>query len=150
MAELYRTAPLETTERAATVVVHCSDPRYQPHFHDFLRQHLKLDHYALVAVPGGSQFLTLAEYLPKFSWVGWRWFKFLVGITRPERFILIAHDDCLWYKDGRFWSPAGDLRQQQVRDLAGVRAELAERFPAARVELYYARLHDGRAAFEAL
>ena len=47
------------------VVFHCSDPRFQTHFHEFLRQGLGLDSYALVAVPGGAQFLALSKYLSK-------------------------------------------------------------------------------------
>ncbi len=34
------------------LVIHCSDPRYQIAFQDFLRNKLGLDHYALIAVPG--------------------------------------------------------------------------------------------------
>ena len=50
-------------EESGVLVIHCSDPRYQAPFQDFLRGQLKLDRYALLAIPGGPQFLTLAEYL---------------------------------------------------------------------------------------
>ncbi len=150
MPEIYHTALPEVQGDSAVLVIHCSDPRYQPHFQDFLRQGLGLERYGLVAVPGGPQFLTLSEYLPKFSWAGWRWMKFMMDLSKPERVILIAHDDCRWYLDMRFWPQSGGLRQQQVGDLQKVRAELGERFSGSRIEMYYARLVDGRAAFEAL
>ncbi len=35
------------------LVIHCSDGRFQPHFQDFLRRDLGVEHYTLVAVPGG-------------------------------------------------------------------------------------------------
>jgi len=148
--EIYRQAAAAPGEEPAVLVIHCSDPRYQPHFQDFLRRGLGLERYALIAVPGGPQLLTLSEYLPKFAWAGWRWMKFLVGLTRPSRIILIAHDDCRWYLHLGFGSPPGRLRERQVADLQRVRADLAERFGSGRIELYYARLADGQVSFEPL
>jgi hypothetical protein len=131
-------------------VVHCSDPRYQPHFQDFLRHGLSLERYALIAVPGGAHFLTLVEYLPKFSWVGWRWVKFTLDVARAERVILMGHDDCRWYLDLRFGHDPARLRERIAADLRHVRAGLTERFPHLRVESYYARLDGEHAAVEPL
>ncbi len=149
MAVSYRSAALPSPEAGGVVVIHCSDPRYQPHFQDFLRSGLKLDHYALIAVPGGAQFLTLADYLPKFSWVGWRWAKFLTDLTRPDRLVLIAHDDCRWYLDGRFWG-SPDLHARQVADLRRAGAQWQERFGNGRVDLFYARHEKDGVSFESL
>ena len=132
------------------LAIHCSDPRYQTHFQDFLRHELNLPRYALIAVPGGAQFLTLLDYLPKFSWAGWRWMKFMVNLTRPERVILLAHDDCRWYVETGFVRHPEGLRAQVVNDLRKVRASFLQRFGGLRVELYFARLQDGRCEFEAL
>jgi len=132
------------------VVMHCSDPRFQLPFQDFLRGELGLKSYSLIAVPGGPQFLTLAEYLPKFAWAGWRWVKFLMDLGSQQRVILIAHEDCRWYQDQRFWQEGPNLREKQVRDLKQVRAGIQERFGNLKVELYYARLRDKQVAFEAL
>jgi hypothetical protein len=137
-------------DESGVVVIHCSDPRFQPHFQDFLRKALGIEHYALIAVPGGAQFLTLADYLPKFSWAGWRWLKFVMGMGSPERVILIAHEDCRWYLDQRFWPGASSLREKQLRDVAHVRRELAERFARSKVESYYARVEKEQVVFEAL
>lgn len=150
MPEIHRTAALEPAEGPATIVVHCSDPRFQPHFQHFLRESLGLEQYALIAVPGGAQFLTLVDYLPKFSWVGWRWVKFVVDLTRTERVVLIAHDDCRWYLDQRFAQDPARVRERQLEDLRRVRAGLSERFGARRVELCFAQLQDGHASFESL
>jgi hypothetical protein len=146
----HRTAPLETkAESAGVVAIHCSDPRYQPHFQDFLRKNLGIPNYALIAVPGGAQFLTLVDYLPKFSWVGWRWVKFVVDLTKPRRIILIGHDDCRWYLDFRFGHDPARLREKVTADLKRARAGISERFRSASIELYWARLEaDGSASFE--
>src|SRR5512136_1026520 len=126
----FRTGPVPPSPEADVLVVHCSDPRYQPHFQDFLKAGLGVKSYGLIAVPGGPQFLTLAEYLPKFSWVGWRWMKFLVDLSKPRRIILIGHDDCRWYHDSRFLRPREGVADRQLADLRQVRAQFAERFPA--------------------
>jgi hypothetical protein len=151
VAEAYRSRALAPGgSEEAVVVVHCSDPRYQSHFHEFLREGLQLDRYALVAIPGGVQTLTLVEYLPKFAWSGWRWLKFLFTLTRPERVVLIAHDDCRWYLDNRFATEPQEARRRQIDDLRRIQGALRERFGALRVDLYYATLAGGRASFDAL
>ena len=150
MPEIYRTVAAQAKDESGILVVHCSDPRYQPHFQEFLQRGLDLARYALIAVPGGPQFLTISEYLPKFSWAGWRWMKFMMDLAQPERVILIAHDDCRWYLDMRFWGQTAPLRERQLRDLRQVRQELEHRFAKARIELYYAQFVDGKVAFESL
>jgi hypothetical protein len=137
-------------ERAQALVVHCSDPRYQSPIQEFMRRGLGVESYALIAVPGGPHFLTLIQYLPKFSWAGWRWMKFMMGIARPERVVLIAHDDCRWYVDGGFCPHGGDLRSKQIADMAAVRAELRQRFDGLPVETYYARIEGAAVGFEAV
>jgi len=130
-------------------VIHCSDPRYQPHFQEFLQTGLGLAHYALIAVPGGPHCLTLSDYLPKFAWAGWRWVKVMERVAQPERIILIAHDDCRWYVSMGFVSAMTRLRERQIEDLKTARTELVERF-STKVDLYYARLEGDHAVFENL
>ncbi len=151
MPTLYRTQAGPAQSERTPIVVHCSDPRYQPHFHEFLQRGLGIDHYALVAVPGGAQFLILEEYLPKFSWVGWRWVKFIVDMVDPVRLILIAHQDCRWYLDARFGHDPSRIRERMTSDLRGAGAGLKKRFGNRPVEMYYGALsEDGSASFEAL
>jgi hypothetical protein len=147
MALVYRTSPHGAGGESKPLVIHCSDPRYQPHFQEFLESGLNLPHYALIAVPGGPQFMTLAGYLPKFAWAGWRWVKFMETIARPSRIILMAHADCRWYVDMRFAPGPDRLRETQLADLKKVRAGLMERWDT-QVDLYYVRMDDGRAIVE--
>jgi hypothetical protein len=145
---MYQTSVRSGGESHPVVVVHCSDPRYQPHFQEFLKTHMKLDRYGLVAIPGGPQCFTLASYLPKFAWSGWRWMKFMVNLTNPARLILIGHDDCRWYIENRFVHDAALARQHIISDMQNARAELNERFPGVPIELFYATLVDGKGNFE--
>ena len=150
MTYLYRSTPAASASGGEpVVVVHCSDPRYQPHFQDFLHNGLKLDRYALVAVPGGPQCFTLSQYLPKFSWAGWRWMKFLFNLMTPSRVIFIAHHDCRWYVENRF-TTAEKARETQMADMRRAQEEIVERFGAVPIEIYYATLADGGAQFERL
>ena len=45
-----------------------------------------------LVVPGGPHLLAPLEFLPKFSWAGWRWTKFMMDLTRAERVVLIVHE----------------------------------------------------------
>ena len=84
---------------AETLVVHCSDHRFLAGIHEFLDCGLNLNqNYDLLVIPGGPQSLTLVEYLPKFSWAGWKWFRYLVETHELRRLVLIAHQDCVWYR----------------------------------------------------
>ncbi len=147
----YRSQPVGAVHEfgAGALVIHCSDPRYQPHFQDFLRRGLDLEHYALVAVPGGVHALTLTEYLPKFSWVGWRWVSFLEELIQPARIVIIGHHDCRWYQDARFLHHHGGADDAQHADLRRVSAEMRARFPEAAVESWFARLEGLEAQFDA-
>jgi hypothetical protein len=147
VAIVYRTSPHGVPRDAGVIVVHCSDPRYQWHFHEFLRHGLGVREYGLVAVPGGPQVLARLELQPKYSWAGWRWLKFLVDLTKPERVILINHDDCRWYFSMMQADDPAQVRARQFADLRVIQREFSDRF-AAQIEAYYARLEDGGAAFE--
>jgi len=122
------------------LVVHCSDHRFQAGLYEFLNLGLNLDeNYDLLAIPGGPQCLTLVEYLPKFSWASRKWFRFLLEAHAPKKIILIAHQDCGWYKSLPFFlHSATEPRQRQEEDLRRARNALTKDFPGLNVELYYA------------
>ena len=101
MPAVFRSA-FAPREQSGVLVIHCSDPRYQAPFNDFLRKHLRLDTYALLAVPGGPQFLTASTTCRSSPGPGGAGSS-SSAILGPRRVILIAHDDCRWYMDGRFW-----------------------------------------------
>jgi hypothetical protein len=150
MAETFQRAEVRPPAEGAPIVIHCSDARFQLHFQDFLRTALGLDHYALIAVPGGPQVLTVLDFLPKFSWVGWRWMKFMVDLTRAQHVILIVHDDCRWYQQRLFCHEPARIPEQMIDDARRVRASLIERFGQRNVEIYRARLAGARAIFDLL
>jgi hypothetical protein len=122
-----------------TVVVQCSDHRVQLVAFEFLNKGLELNgNYELLALPGGPQCMTLVEYMPKFSWALNKWVRHLVDSLELTRMVLIAHQDCGWYKQLPFHLlGSSDPRQRQEDDLRRVRAAMARDFPQLRVALYF-------------
>jgi hypothetical protein len=145
MSQAYRTKSFTVDSESHPLVVHCSDPRYQPHFQDFLVSGLQLERYALIAVPGGAHFLAEEAAAQNGFGMGWRWLKFVHTVARAKRIILIGHADCLWYHELHASEAPRDVRQRVCDDLRRVRENLAARFPLARTELFFACL-DGRQA----
>jgi hypothetical protein len=122
------------------LVIHCGDYRFQGAFHEFLNRVLNLkETYDLLVIPGGPQSLTLVEYLPKYSWASWKWFRFFVEKHEIRRLILIQHQDCAWYHTLPLHLHAStELRARQEQDLRRVIHTLKRDYPDLRVELYYA------------
>jgi len=139
MPSIQLASPLQRAD-TEVLVIHCSDHRFQAGFHEFLNTSLGLgNNYDLLVLPGGPQCLTLVEYLPKFSWAGWKWFRFLVDAHDLKRLVLIQHQDCGWYKELPFHlHSSSEPRLRQEEDLRRARAALAKERPELRVELYYA------------
>ncbi len=125
---------------ASALVVFCSDHRFQAGIHEFLSQGLRIaESYDLLVIPGGPQCLTLVEYLPKFSWAGWRWTRFLLEAHELKRLILIAHQDCGWYKElPSHLHESAEPRRRQEQDLIRAEAAIVKEFPHLSVESYYA------------
>jgi hypothetical protein len=139
MDSYYPSAKLHS-EHADALVVHCSDHRLQGVLQEFLNNGLRLNgNYDVLAIPGGPQCLTLVEYLPKLSWALTKWLRFLIDAHELKRVVLIAHQDCGWYKHLPFHLfGSSDPRRQQEEDLRRVKHALARDFPHVRVDLYYA------------
>jgi carbonic anhydrase len=64
-----------------------------------------------------------------------------VNLHHAERIYLINHQDCGAY--GSFSSPKEE-KEKHVEDLEEARNFLSERFPNARIRIYYAELEAGK------
>jgi hypothetical protein len=127
-----------------TLLIHCSDHRLAHACEKFVEEELKVPEYDLVSVPGGPQFLRAMEYLPKFAWAGRRWLNFLVESHSIRRVILVAHQDCGWYK--KMHGDHDSHEDRQKDDLRHAAADLREWLPSLRVEAFFASL-DGQVSF---
>ena len=129
---------------AETLVVHCSDFRFQPAYAEFLSKALGLKgNVDPLIIPGGAQCLTILDYMPKLGWAFAKWLRYLVEMHKLTRAILIAHHDCAWYRTLPFHIfSQEEPRKRQEEDLRSVRTVLTREFPEMRVELYYAMLDN--------
>ena len=127
--------------RSPTLVIACADGRWRDHIEDFATNGLKIDSgYDLLMVPGGAEPLALANVIPKdFSFLRRR-LEMLVTAHGIRQIILIAHENCGWYRQRRIGPATIDLKARQLADLRQARAQLSDWFDDVRVDSYFARL----------
>lgn len=101
------------------IVVHCSDPRFQRAFLDFIKNELELQDgkYIPLVVSGGVGSLSEPFLLPKeFRFMKERLRFFLERFDSIKRIILINHEDCRHYD--WLWDYIGSLFLQRYRNMA--------------------------------
>ncbi|MCS6861368.1 MAG: hypothetical protein NZT92_13715 [Abditibacteriales bacterium] len=134
-------------EFADTLVLYCADGRFVRQCEDFLTNGLKVatcDHFV---VPGGAGWLvldalTLHAYDAAREHIG-----FLVQAHALQRAVLIAHEDCGFYRHRFPHATADELFQAQIKDLRQAATTLRGWFPQLTVEMYYARVEGERVEF---
>ncbi len=139
------TVPFEG-ERIRAAAIYCSDGRFGEQCDDFLHNALGLPRYDRLAVPGGPACLAghFAAYREEDAVKAQ--LEFLITAHQLERVVLIAHQDCAFYKIFLEVSPVG-LAEQQREDLAKAAARVREMGRDLRVDAYLALLQEGRVGF---
>jgi len=135
------------------IVVHCSDPRFQTAFQEFIRNELKLGEgtYIPMVISGGVGSLSEPLKLPKeFKFIKERIELFLNRFDSIHRIVLINHEDCRHYEVLRdyvgnlFLRHVPTLQERQRKDLASVAKTLLGLFkPNLGIDLYYTRFLEG-------
>jgi hypothetical protein len=133
-------------ERIGAAAVYCSDGRYGDQIDEFLHAGLGFPRYDRVAVPGGPASLADHMIVMRERAALERQVKFLVEAHELRRVVLIAHQDCAFYRLVRV--RAGSLEQQQVDDLARAAGRIREFAPGVAVDAYFALKMAGRVWFE--
>ena len=139
--------------RSPTLVIACADGRWRDHIEDFATNGLEIDSgYDLLMVPGGAEPLALANLIPKdFSFLRRRLEMLVIG-HGIRQIVLIAHENCGWYRQRRIGPITIDLKARQLADLRQARTLLSEWFDGVSVDTYFARVEGTppRAVFERL
>ncbi len=127
--------------RPPALVICCVDGRWFRHIEEFVRESLKAGHRTdWMCVPGGVEPLTLLSFVPKdFNFMRRR-LEALVAAHGTSRVILIAHEDCAWYRLLKIGPLRMDLRGRQIGDLRRAARVIHEMIPGVSVETYFARL----------
>jgi hypothetical protein len=120
--------------RPEAIVVHCSDPRFQPAFAQFIRQELGLGdgQFIPIVVGGGAGVLGHPEQLPKeFKFLKDRFEYYREIFPTVRRLVLVNHEDCRYYEEVR----------SRIQHLLGAR--IAQALEQARTDLgLVARVFD--------
>lgn len=134
-------------ERVGAVAIYCSDGRYGDQMDDFIHIHLKLPRYDRLALPGGSA--SLAGYLELFREedVLGQNLRFLIEGHALRHVILIAHEDCSFYRKRLGVAPGAIIDQQRV-DLAKVTERLRRYYPTVEVRSFLTGIRAGTVEFE--
>lgn len=135
-----------------TLVIHCSDFRFQPQIDEFIHKGLGRESFDRIAVPGGSHFLLAGSLIPKLEFAGRKWTSFLTKKhTGINEVIIIGHEDCAWYMEMLSPYLAGRvpdfLKSFMSNDLRKGREILKSMFREVSVLLFYARINDGNVEF---
>src|ERR1044071_3713543 len=93
------TSPIPfVTERIGAAAIYCSDGRYGAIMDDFLHETLLMPHYDRVAIPGGAAALAGHLLARRERSALERQIKLLVEGHQLTRLVMIAHQDCGFYK----------------------------------------------------
>ena len=146
--KVYRLTPSDPT----AIVIHCSDPRFQNAFKNFIHTELGLHDgdYIPLIISGGVGSLSEPLKLPKeFKFMKERIEFFIEHFHSIQRIILINHEDCKHYESMKtllgnsFLSRVANLVERQKVDLKSVAKNLLNLFGSKiRGELYYAHFAD--------
>jgi len=133
--------------RIHAAALYCSDGRVGEHFDDFLQNGLSLPRYDRVALPGGPACLAghPEAHLEEQGVVDE--LKFLVGVHKLKRVVLIAHQGCAFYAT-RLSLTEPRLELVQRADLVRAAAFVHRVTGLDAIEAYFARLADGKIQFE--
>ena len=93
-----------------------------------------------MAVPGGIEPMTLADDVPKDFNFFRRRLEALVDAHGTRRIVIIAHQDCAWYRALMETATPEVIRARQIADMRRAAAWLRARFEGVTVEPYFARL----------
>jgi hypothetical protein len=134
------------------VVVHCSDPRFQRAFAEFIKNELHWEEgkYIPLVVSGGVATLSEPFMLPKeFRFMKERFRFFLERFDSIREIVLINHEDCRHYEWLRnfigklFLQRFQNMAERQQADLKKVAKVILELAGVKiQIKLYYAKFAD--------
>jgi hypothetical protein len=129
------------------LAVYCSDGRFTRAVEDLLRK-LGHDRLDTMTLPGGPALLNHGPADLSEVFVFSRATRFLIEAHKITHAVLLAHENCGFYR-ARFGRAADErIRKVQIEHLQIAGATLARQHPGLAVACYYARIVNERVAFD--
>jgi hypothetical protein len=137
--------PLVTAGSADALVIHCSDPRFQRAFREFIEHELDIHNPIPIIVPGGIHDLVSPARI-KAARQLWQQLEFMVQKGGVKRIVMISHEGCQWYAK---WNSLVRTRVDEdvVNHLFSAAERLAEKRFNISIETYFARIEDENVVF---
>jgi hypothetical protein len=124
------------------LVIHCSSPKFQEAFHDFLRDELGVKVPAVISIPGSAGAFGVRAFLPKHWYALRNQIEILTRGYQFSRIIVINHEDCKGYQSFARWlgglNKIPFLQKEHLRHIANFLK--SEYVPNASIELYQANM----------
>lgn len=138
--------PLSKLEDAEAIVIHCSDPRFQEGFHQFLRNELGIANSIPIIVPGGVHDLVNPARI-KAARQLWQQLEFAMQIGHIKRIVMFTHEDCRWHQR---WSTlvSAKLGKDITSHLLSAAEMLAEKRFKVDIECYHAGIENDNIVFK--
>jgi hypothetical protein len=134
------------TQRIGAAAVYCSDGRFGEQMDDFLHHSLGLPRYDRVAIPGGAACLACYTAAIREEGSLERQLKLLIKVHGLKDIVLIAHQDCAFYRTVRWRNQS--LEKQQFEDLSKAARRIRKYALFLGVRAYFARKFEGYVVFE--
>jgi len=138
--ERFRSWATWKDEFSGNLAVFCSDERFVAATLEFLRRHLDIDRCDLMVVAGGPAFI------PQNEAALMERLDLLIKAHEIKQVIIVAHEDCGYYKHRHRELQPEALERKQRDDLLAARKMLQAKGIQARA--FFAFVEDGDIVFE--
>ncbi len=138
--ERFRSWALWKDEFTGNLAIFCSDERFVNATLEFLRRHLGIDRCDLMVVAGGPAFI------PKNETALMERLDLLLKAHEVKQVILIAHDDCGYYKHLHKGLPSQTLKEKQREDLLAAMTKVQAK--GIQAKAFFAFVDSGEVVFE--
>ncbi len=127
------------------LAIYCSDGRYAEACDWFIEHCLGEPRFDQWAVPGGAAWLCLHYDRVWEHELARRYLQFLIRAHQIQRVVMIAHENCGFYRERGV--PPEKMHEQQIADLRTAKRTLLSWFPQLKVECFFAQPTEGRVSF---
>ncbi len=138
--ERFRSWALWKDEFTGNLAIFCSDERFVNATLEFLRRHLGIDRCDLMVVAGGPVFI------PKNETALMEKLDLLLKAHEIKQVVLIAHDDCGYYKHHYKELLSRALKEKQRDDLLTAVKEIQAK--GVQAKAFFAFVDRGEVVFE--